>query len=70
MPMSAARPSAMSANQPQGSSGQARLQAKRQELEALQILREQSARLANEVEKLSQGVDQLVDGGEGEHYQT
>jgi DASH complex subunit DAD2 len=55
----------MSIAQTGGSSGAARLQAKRQELEGLQILKEQSARLAKDVERLSQGVDQLVDGGEG-----
>jgi hypothetical protein len=61
-----ARQSTMSVGQTGGTSGNARLQAKRQELEGLQILKEQSARLAKDVEKLSLNIDQLVDGGEGE----
>ncbi|UZJ54997.1 hypothetical protein CBS101457_004317 [Exobasidium rhododendri] len=61
---STSRPSTISAGQQGSSSGASRLQAKRQELEGLQILKEQSARLAKDVEKLSQGVDQLVGGGE------
>jgi hypothetical protein len=56
----------MSVGQPGGNAGASRLQSKRQELEGLQILKEQSARLAKDVERLSQGVNQLVDGGEGE----
>ena len=58
----------MSVGPAMGSSGQARLQAKRQELEGLLMLKEQSARLAKDVERLSQGVDQLVDGGEGASF--
>lgn len=43
-----------------------RLQAKRQELEGLLQLKEQSARLARDVEVLGDNVDELVEGGEGE----
>jgi DASH complex subunit DAD2 len=63
---SSARQSSVSTGMQGPSSGQSRLQAKRQELEGLQILKEQSARLAKDVETLSQGIDQLIDGGEGE----
>lgn len=48
-----------------GSGAAARLQAKRQELEGLLMLKEQSARLARDVEKLGDNVDALVEGGEG-----
>jgi hypothetical protein len=47
-----------------GSSG-ARLQAKRLELEGLTLLKEQSARLAKDIEVLGDNVDELVQGGEG-----
>lgn len=65
MPPSSARQSTMSVGTQPPSSGQSRLQAKKQELEGLVKLREQSARLAKDLERLSMGVDQLVDGGEG-----
>lgn len=65
MHASSARQSTVSTGMQGHSSGQSRLQAKRQELEGLQILKEQSARLARDIETLSQGVDQLVEGGEG-----
>lgn len=44
----------------------ARVAAKRQELEGLRMLKEQSARLAKDIDKLGDNVDQLVVGGEGE----
>ncbi|PWN99862.1 hypothetical protein FA09DRAFT_328637 [Tilletiopsis washingtonensis] len=58
--------------QPLGSSGgappptgaAARLAAKQAELEGLRQLREQSARLARDVEALGDGIDQLVGGGD------
>lgn len=49
-----------------GGSASARLQSKRQELEGLLMLKEQSARLAKDIEKLGDNVDSLVEGGEGE----
>ena len=49
-----------------GGSASARLQSKRQELEGLLMLKEQSARLARDIEKLGDNVDALVEGGEGE----
>lgn len=48
------------------SSSSARLQAKRQELDGLTVLKEQSARLAKDIEALGDNVDELVQGGEGE----
>lgn len=48
-----------------GGSASARLQSKRQELEGLIMLKEQSARLARDIEKLGDNVDALVEGGEG-----
>lgn len=65
VPPSSARQSTMSMGTQAPSSGQSRLQAKRQELEGLQKLKEQSARLAKDLERLSMGVHQLVNGGEG-----
>ncbi|PWN35905.1 uncharacterized protein FA14DRAFT_160874 [Meira miltonrushii] len=47
-----------------GGSASARLQAKRQELEGLLMLKEKSARLARDIEKLGDNVDALVEGGE------
>lgn len=48
-----------------GSTG-ARIAAKEAELEGLRALREQSARLAKDMERLGDGVDTLVEGGDGE----
>lgn len=64
-------PSSTSASSSSGQSAAARrLQAKRQELEGLLLLREQSARLARDVDKLGNNVDALVEGGEGEWRTT
>ena len=41
-----------------------RLSAKQAELEGLRVLKEQTARLTKDIEKLGDTVDSLVDGGE------
>ncbi len=51
---------------PASAAAAANLAAKQAELEGLRVLKEQSARLAGDVEKLGEQVDGLVQGGDGE----
>jgi diacylglycerol kinase family enzyme len=47
------------------SANQARLANKQAELEGLRALKEQSARLVKELERLAEKVDVMADGGDG-----
>lgn len=57
--------SSMYSGQSMSSANQARLASKQAELEGLRALKEQSARMVKELEKLAEKVDIMADGGDG-----
>lgn len=55
----------MYSGQSMSSANQARLASKQAELEGLRALKEQSARMVKELERLAEKVDIMADGGDG-----